>query len=103
MPETHNLDEDLKALLSTYRVAPPDAALVGRILEGGQQRLTVRNRLTRWLVGAGLVGLGLAGGLTGAATVAIVLPSQSIIRTDYDTAFGSIQPDGDTSHMQEVQ
>ncbi|MBB4142885.1 hypothetical protein [Rhizobium rhizoryzae] len=103
MPESKDRDKQLEALLSTYRVAPPDAALVGRILESGQRRLTMRNRMIRWLIGAGLVGLGLAGGLTGATAVAFMLPSQSIIRTDYDTAFGSIQPDGDTSHMQEVQ
>ena len=103
MREIQDAEEPLKALLASYRVAPPDAALTGRILESGQRRLTFRNRMARWLMGAGLVGLGLAGGLTGAATVAIMLPGQSFIRTDYDTAFGSIQTDGESGHMQEVQ
>lgn len=103
MPETKKPDDELKALLSAYRVSPPDAALVGRILASGQQRMTLRKRVTRWLLGAGLVGLGLAGGLTGAAMVAVIMPSHSTVRADYETAFGSIQPDGEASHMQEVQ
>lgn len=103
MPELKNSDAELKALLSAYRVAPPDAALAGRILQSGQTHVTIRRRIARWLVGAGLVGLGLAGGLTGAATVAVLLPSQTLMRTDYETAFGSIQPDGELSQMQEVQ
>lgn len=103
MPEFKNSDEELKALLAAYRVAPPDAALAGRILQSGQRPMTIRKRIVRWMVGAGLVGLGLAGGLTGAATVAVLLPGQTVIRTDFETAFGSIQPDSEFNQMQEVQ
>ena len=80
MAENRNMDKELKALLGTYSVPPPDSALIGRVLKSGQQHVSFRRRMSRWVMGAGLVGLGLAGGVNGAGNGGVVLPSQTFVR-----------------------
>lgn len=82
----------LDAALARLAGPPPSAALAGRLLADAERRVTIRTRLRRWLVGAGLIGIGLAGGLSGAVAVAVVLPGQgaSLEIASGDTAFGAI-------------
>lgn len=84
----------LDDLLSRHRVAAPDTALAGRIAASGPRALWKNTRLI-WQ-GAGLAGIGLAGALAGALTVAILLPLDSA-PDDGDayalTAFGDIPED----------
>ncbi|MCF1460575.1 hypothetical protein FS827_04490 [Agrobacterium vitis] len=85
----------LDAFLALSAPPSPSAALTGRILQSADKRVTLRRRLHRWLVGAGLLGVGLAGGLTGALAVAIVAPPTQIPMTDTATAFGNIMTEGE--------
>ncbi|MDO1581383.1 hypothetical protein [Rhizobium oryzicola] len=80
----------LDALLARYQPPGPSSALTGRILESAGRRVTLRRRLQRWFVGAGLIGVGLAGGLTGALVVAVVMPPHAPTMTETATAFGNI-------------
>ncbi|MBT9368729.1 hypothetical protein [Rhizobium sp. CSW-27] len=85
----------LDAALAMLAAPQPKAALSGRILADAERHVTIRTRLRRWLVGAGLIGIGLAGGLTGAMAVAVVLPGQGagLEIASGDTAFGAIDSD----------
>lgn len=103
MSDTHKSDRALQDLLGSYRVEMPDAALTGKILNLGVQQKAKRKRIRNWLIGAGLVGIGLAGGLSGAATVAIITPMQPYVRADQETAFGMVQTDNEAYRLQEEQ
>lgn len=85
----------LDALLDCYEPSGPSSALTGRIMETAGRRVTLRRRLQRWFVGAGLVGVGLAGGLTGAFVVAVVMPPHPPTMTETATAFGNIMAEGE--------
>ncbi|RWX81093.1 hypothetical protein EPK99_01815 [Neorhizobium lilium] len=91
----------LDAFLALSATSLPPAALTGRILQSADKRITLRRRLQRWLVGAGLVGVGLAGGLTGALAVAVVAPPPQIPIADTATAFGNIMTEAEIA--QEIQ
>ncbi|MFD1745422.1 hypothetical protein ACFSE1_08130 [Rhizobium helianthi] len=103
MPETHDTDRTFERLLTSYRVAEPDAVLMGRILNLGAQQAARRTRRRHWMIGAGLVSLGLAGGLSGAVTVAIITPIEPYVRADQETAFGLVQGESEASRLQEEQ
>lgn len=81
-------------LLSRHRVAAPDGALARRIIATAPSALWRRTQLV-WRC-AGLAGIGLAGALAGALTVAVLLPPNSA-PDDGDTyaltAFGDVQGD----------
>lgn len=85
---------ELDDLLSRYRVAAPTSALGKRIVASAPRALWRRTRLI-WR-GAGLAGIGLAGVLAGALTVAVLLPLDST-PDDGDayalTAFGDMPED----------
>jgi hypothetical protein len=85
---------ELDDLLSRYRVAAPQAAFARRISASAPRALWRRTRLI-WQ-SAGLAGIGLAGALAGALTVAVLLPLDST-PDDGDayalTAFGDMPED----------
>ncbi|MCF6102319.1 hypothetical protein [Mesorhizobium muleiense] len=85
---------ELDDLLSRHRVAAPDDALARRIIATAPSALWRRTQLV-WRC-AGLAGIGLAGALAGALTVAVLLPPNSA-PDDGDTyaltAFGDMQGD----------
>ncbi len=106
----------LDALLSRYQAPSPSPALVGRVLPqaafaAAGRRATLQKRLRAWWMGAGLVGLGLAGGLTGAIAVSVIMPSQPMpfgdggmaggitigMAGNADTAFGTVSGDNDVT------
>jgi hypothetical protein len=89
------------AFLALSATPAPTAVLTGRILQSADRRITLRRRLKRWLVGAGLIGVGLAGGLTGALAVAVFTPPPQIPITDAATAFGNIMTESEIA--QETQ
>lgn len=103
MSEKPDAERQLDALLASYRVAEPDTALTGAILASGTRHVAKRRRLRQWLMGAGLIGLGLAGGLTGAVAVAIITPREPMMQAELETAFGSVQVDSDAGKFQEEQ
>lgn len=103
MSDKPDAERQLQALLASYRVDAPDAALVGAVLTAGNRRMSLRRRWQRWLVGAGLIGVGLAGGLTGAVAVAVITPHEPLTHTDLETAFGTVQGDVDAARVQEEQ
>lgn len=103
MSETPKTDRALHELLKSYKVPEPDAALTGKILSFGTYQAEKRRRIRNWLIGAGLIGVGLAGGLSGAATVAVVIPVQPYVRADQETAFGLVQTDSESYRFQEEQ
>ncbi len=89
------------AFLALSTTPAPTSALAGRILQSADRRVTLRRRLQRWLVGAGLIGVGLAGGVTGALAVAVLTPPPQIQITDTATAFGNIMTESEIA--QETQ
>ncbi len=104
MTETQDKAERLDALLGSYRVPPPDSALAGRIVESGLRRARLHRRLVRAITGAGLIGIGLAGGLTGVAAVMVVMPAASFSHSEaLETAFGAVQADALMTDSGEIQ
>lgn len=91
----------LDAYLALSAAVAPPAALIERIVQSADKRTTLRGKLQQWLVGAGLAGIGLAGGFTGALAVAAVAPSPSISTPDTATAFGNVMTESEIA--QEVQ
>lgn len=91
----------LDAFLALSASPLPSAALIGRISRSADKRVTFFRRLRQWLVGAGLVGVSLAGGLTGALAVAVVAPSPSISTPDTATAFGNVMTESEIA--EEIQ
>jgi hypothetical protein len=89
------------AFLALSTTPAPTSALTDHIFQSADRRVTLRRRLQRWLVGAGLVGVGLAGGVTGALAVAILTPPPQIQITDTATAFGNIMTESEIA--QETQ
>jgi hypothetical protein len=85
----------LDELLGRSASPPVSAALSARIVQTANRRVTWQRRVQRWLVGAGLIGVGLAGGLTGALAVAVVAPRNPMPMTDSATAFGNIMTEGE--------
>ena len=63
----------LDRLLDGYVVKAPDASIHKRIIEKTMPAMAVHRRLQRWWAGFGLVGVGLAGVLTGVLAASIVL------------------------------
>uniref|UniRef100_UPI00310168B9 hypothetical protein n=1 Tax=Neorhizobium sp. EC2-8 TaxID=3129230 RepID=UPI00310168B9 len=64
----------LDAVLSRLQPPSPSSELTGRILAGGETWRTRRQRFRRWAISAGLIGIGVAGGLTGAVAVVVITP-----------------------------
>ncbi|MBP2547645.1 hypothetical protein J2858_000538 [Neorhizobium galegae] len=110
----------LDAILSRYQAPSPSPSLVARVLPpealaAASRRATWQRRLRASWMGAGLVGLGLAGGLTGAVAVSVIMPGQPLPFSDgvvpaaltlgtagtAETAFGTIdgEPAGETNGM----
>jgi hypothetical protein len=107
----------LDRLLAHSTTPAPSPALSARVLSteafsAAGRRALLRQRLRRWWTGAGLVGLGLAGGLTGAIAVTAILPGQPAAFGDgvagsyqaglgfgtggsAETAFGTVPADND--------
>ncbi|WP_246675435.1 hypothetical protein [Mesorhizobium sp. B2-3-4] len=89
----------LDALLDSYDVKAPGAALYGGILRTADRHLVQRRRKRFWWLGLGLAGIGLAGAVAGLALVSVVTPE---IQPDHyvldanATAFGDAGPDGET-------
>lgn len=91
----------MDAFLALSATPSPSAALTGRILQSADKSVTLRRRLQRWLVGIGLVGVGLAGGVTGALAVAVFASPPQIPITDTVTAFGNVMTESEIA--QEIQ
>ncbi|MGG7518151.1 hypothetical protein ACQ3G6_09730 [Allorhizobium undicola] len=83
----------LDLLLDGIAPVQPSAALVGRILDEGQTELARNRRHRRWWWGVGLLAVGMAGGICGAFTVAVITPSATIYADNGATAFGLVQTD----------
>ncbi|OLP62484.1 hypothetical protein BJF93_22665 [Xaviernesmea oryzae] len=83
----------IDSLLDRFTVASPSASLQMQILKSGARRGAWHRALRRVLIGAGLLGVGLAGGLAGAAAVMIAVPAPALIAEDGVTAFGGLSPD----------
>jgi hypothetical protein len=84
---------ELDALLDTYVVEVPGAALQGRILASVGKRSALRRRLLRWWEGLGIVGVGLAGIAVGVVAMSVVLSEPSDGTGIYDqptTVFGDV-------------
>ncbi|MCY1664334.1 hypothetical protein [Rhizobium sp. SL86] len=105
MSENGNREEWLDALLARHKVQAPDSALTGRILADGLRLRQRRARIGRWLTGAGLIGIGLAGALSGATVVMVLSPSvQGLAPSEtLETAFGSVQTEAQLAEIGEVQ
>ncbi|MQT14493.1 hypothetical protein [Segnochrobactrum spirostomi] len=74
-------------------VPPPSRALEARVLAAGPRRVALRVKLRRLLIGSGLVGIGMAGLLTGAAAVFAITPAPVVSGSEISTAFGSLETD----------
>lgn len=83
----------LDAALLRFETPPPSRALEARVLAAATGRIALRAKLRRLLIGSGLVGIGMAGLLTGAAAVFAVMPAPVVGGTEITTAFGSIEAD----------
>lgn len=81
----------LDAVLSRLRPPSPSAGLTAGILADGEMWRIRRQRFRRWAISAGLIGIGLAGGLTGAVAVVFVTPPPSLTIDGTMTAFGQLQ------------
>lgn len=105
MTENTNREERLNALLARHRIEAPDSALAGRILADGVRLRQRRARIGRWLTGAGLIGIGLAGALSGATAVMVLSPSVPSLAPSetLETAFGSVQTEAQLAEIGEVQ
>lgn len=84
-----------RALAAFRPKAEPSAALQGRILADGTARLSSRRRFVRFGLGAGMVGISLAGALTGAVAVINLTPPPSFSFGDNLTAFGNLQSENE--------
>ncbi|MCO5730992.1 hypothetical protein [Rhizobium sp. SSA_523] len=89
----------LRSLLGRHRIDPPGGALAGRILADGMRMTGAasarRRGLRRWLAGAGLVGISLAGAVSGATAVMVLSPA-AVGRMPverFETAFGALAPE----------
>jgi hypothetical protein len=65
LAESANLD----AWLADHTVAPPERALIERVVAAAPNRRPVKHRVRLWWQGAAFAGIGLAGGLAGAFAV----------------------------------
>ncbi|OLP57030.1 hypothetical protein BJF92_21215 [Rhizobium rhizosphaerae] len=81
------------AALDRFALAPPAPALAARILRETGRGHALRLAIRRALIGAGLLGVGLAGGLAGAAAVMIAVPPPALTGEDGTTVFGMLAPD----------
>lgn len=105
MSENATQEERLDALLSGYRVEAPNSALAGRVLADGMRLRQRRTRIWRWLTGAGLIGVGLAGALSGATAVMVLSPGGAgFAPADrLETAFGTVPTDAQMSENGEIR
>ncbi|MGE6740918.1 hypothetical protein ACQKGC_11645 [Allorhizobium pseudoryzae] len=104
MTESRNREEQLDRLLARHRVPTPDSALTGRILADGLRLTQRRARIWRWLTGAGLIGVGLAGALSGAAAVMVLSPSSGFqLSEPLETAFGTVATEAQLTEIGEIQ
>lgn len=85
----------LDAALSSYRLPDPSARLHARILAQASSRTTRRKRLVRYGLGAGMIGISLAGALTGALAVVNLSPPPALTLGDTLTAFGNLQSESE--------
>lgn len=85
----------LDAILFRLQPPVPPAGLAAGILADGETWRTRRQRIRRWAISAGLVGIGLAGGLTGAVAVAVITPPPALSINGTMTAFGELQFDSE--------
>ena len=65
LAESANLD----AWLADHTVAPPERALIERVVAAAPNRRPAKHRVRLWWQGAAFAGIGLAGGLAGAFAV----------------------------------
>lgn len=89
-------DDRLGALLSAYRVAPPDAALQAAVLMAAHAAPPRAIRL-RWWQGLALGGAGFAGAVAGAAAMASVTtppPAVQLRQAGEGTIFGDPMAEG---------
>ncbi|CDN58204.1 Hypothetical protein RG1141_PA13720 (plasmid) [Neorhizobium galegae bv. officinalis bv. officinalis str. HAMBI 1141] len=87
--------DQLDAVLSRLQSPSPSTRLTAGILADGETWLARRTRLRRWAISAGLIGVGLAGGLTGAVAVVVVTPPPALSLNGTMTAFGELQSDSE--------
>lgn len=94
LAEAARLDD----LLAAHRVSAPGAALIGRVLAQAPQPAWIWSRTKLWWSGLGLAGVGLAGGLAGAAALWLATPmladQQFADAADSQTVFGDIEISG---------
>ncbi len=105
MSENETQEERLNALLSRYRTKEPGSALAGRVLADGMRLRQRRTRLSRWLTGAGLIGIGLAGALSGAMAVMVLSAGGATLQLSepLETAFGAVATEAQLSEIGEIQ
>lgn len=85
----------LDAVLSRLSPPSPSAGLTAGILADGKTWIARRQRFRRWAISAGLIGIGLAGGLTGAVAVMVITPPPALSVNGTMTAFGELQFDNE--------
>lgn len=105
MSENETQEKRLNALLSRYRTKEPGSALAGRILSDGVRLRQKRARVSRWLTGAGLIGIGLAGALSGAMAVMVLSAGGATLQLSepLETAFGAVATEAQLSEIGEIQ
>jgi hypothetical protein len=84
---------ELDDALKRYETCPPSSALYATILVSGTRQLRPKRWRLRLGLGALMCGLGVAGGLAGAAAVMTIIPEPSITSNEPATAFGDLQTD----------
>lgn len=85
----------LDSVLSTYRLRDPSAILNAKIMAQARTQTTRRRWIVRYGLGAGMIGISLAGALTGAVAVINLTPPPALTLGDTLTAFGNLQNDSE--------
>ncbi|ADY66203.1 hypothetical protein D3C87_1100210 [compost metagenome] len=81
--------------LSAYRLRDPSAMLNAKIMAQAKAQTTRRRWIVRYGLGAGMIGISLAGALTGAVAVINLTPPPALTLGDTLTAFGNLQTENE--------
>jgi hypothetical protein len=81
--------------LSAYRLRDPSAILNAKIMAQAKAQTTRRRWVVRYGLGAGMIGISLAGALTGAVAVINLTPPPALTLGDTLTAFGNLQTENE--------
>ncbi|KJF71647.1 hypothetical protein RP75_20370 [Agrobacterium arsenijevicii] len=85
----------LDLALSAYRLRDPSAILNARIMAQARTHTTRHRWIVRYGLGAGMIGISLAGALTGAIAVINLTPPPALTLGDTLTAFGNLQSENE--------